>query len=491
MKKTTTASAFFVNANRGQSERMFPPIGSFRDGLVKSAGTNLQGHEKHECLFFIYLLLCCSDYVSMLGQHRKRGYRYDVEFYKRFLHMLEYCLGFSEWGKKREHSIDTIIGPDGSTEESPSQKGIRRYLSLLKTCCPRKELGKNFKMTKFHQTLHLTSAISRHGSLMNLDGRCAESMAKGNVKDPASHTQRVSTKLSYQTGKRYMESLTFREYKRLKAEASNDTTDSPIGPGGYINNCTKEAILLSNDDRRPQLPNGQIVVRSSGTKFTLVLDIDPREDDFDIFTEWEVTPGTTILAKFDDYLLETVGRRLFGANDGGVIEDNEVKGCTAAIVNGIKYEAHPLYRNEHPWHDWVYIDWEGYDDPYPARIDMFLDLRDANISNSGLYDSEAEETPDDQGRNGFRHVFLENKLYAVVWSTLSLELPRHKKTEHHLPLALAHRVDLEPHRRLVPVECFFKPCFGFLNNCGINGNNHDGTAIILKERSHWSHHFLE
>jgi hypothetical protein len=52
-------------------------------------------------------------------------------------------------------------------------------------------------------------------------------------------------------------------------------------------------------------------------------------------------------------------------------------------VNGVKYEAHPFYRNEHPWHDWVYIKWDGYEDLYPARIDMFLDLRNAKISNKG------------------------------------------------------------------------------------------------------------
>eukprot|EP00971_Amphidinium_carterae_P145891 2891672-Amphidinium_carterae.1 len=96
-------------------------------------------------------------------------------------------------------------------------------------------------MTKFHQSLHLVDTIARHGSLLNVDGSRPESMAKVNVKDPASHTQRVSSTLSYQTGKRYIESLTFREYKRLRAEESTDLVNCG-DVGNYISNTTKEAM---------------------------------------------------------------------------------------------------------------------------------------------------------------------------------------------------------------------------------------------------------
>jgi hypothetical protein len=151
----------------------------------------------------------------------------------------------------------------------------------------------------------------------------------------------------------------------------------------------------------------------------------------------------------------------------------------------------PSTRNEHPWHDWVYIKWDGYDDLYPARIDMFLDLRNATISNEGNRPPEdCDSNQTEHSQNGFRHVFLEQKLYAVVWSTKAFQLPRHKVTEHHFPLQLADRINLEPHRRIVPVDCFVKPCFGFLNTCGQHKNGFDGTAIILKNRSKWANHFL-
>jgi hypothetical protein len=325
VKETTTACSFFVNMNRGQSARSFPPIGTFRDGLAKAAGINLQAHEKHERVFFIYLLMCCSDFVGMLSDNMKRGYSYDVPFYKNFLTLLEHCLGFGEWASKREHDANTIVGADGSLDDSVSQNSVRHYLSLLKAFCPRTEFGKNFKMTKFHQSLHLTSGISDHGSLMNLDGRAPESMAKGIVKDPASHTQRVSSKLSYQTGKRYMESLTFREYKRLRAEHSHEPTEATIGPGGYINNCTKEAQLARGLPSKTFPNNDRTTVRASGTKFTLILDVDPGDHEFALYIQWEGT-GTKTIAKYSDSLLETLARRLFDADDGGILDDDEVQG---------------------------------------------------------------------------------------------------------------------------------------------------------------------
>jgi hypothetical protein len=491
-KHTNKACAYLVIMNRGQSDRSFPFIGTYRDGLSKPVGTNLMGHEKHARLFCMYMLLCCSDYVSMLVANPKRGYSYDLRFYKSFLKMLEHSLGFHEWSTKRNHNYDTVVGPDGTPESSRSQASVRRYLSLLKNFCPRDEMGKNYKMTKFHQTLHLVSGISRHGSMLNVDGSRPESMAKGNVKDPASHTQRVSSTLSYQTGKRYIESLTFREYKRMKAEEAHGTVDC-YDCGGYINPDTPEAKILQSqfdDDNDNDGGQHHVSVVSSGTSFVLVLDLDQREDEYLVHIRCQ-GKGKPNLGKFDEHLLQQLGKRLFGADDGGVIMDTEVPCCTSVRVGKTLYTAHPLYQNDHPWNDWVYIQWDGYDSPIPARIDMFLNLRNATISNVRLEDDGSDTSGDDNNEPvPFHHVFLEHKLYAVVWSAKSLQLPRNRLTEHHLPLELGSRIELEDFRRIVAVESFVKPCFGFLNTCGLSRLPFDKTAVIMNDRKSWSDHFL-
>jgi hypothetical protein len=68
-----------------------------------------------------------------------------------------------------------------------------------------------------------------------------------------------------------------------------------------------------------------------GTKFTLILDVDPGDHEFDLYVQWEGT-SKKILAKYSHYLLERLARRLFNADDGGVLDDNEVQGCTAVEV---------------------------------------------------------------------------------------------------------------------------------------------------------------
>jgi hypothetical protein len=293
-----------------------------------------------------------------------------------------------------------------------------------------------------------------------------------------------------------MESLTFREYKRLKAEETNDPANCAVGPGGYINNNTKEAKLLreslANAVGNTPTRHNDLYIESSGTKFCINLDVDqPTTDQYPVYVTWE-GQGRRKAGCYDKHLLEQLGKRLFGASDGGVVMDNEIKGCTCVKVNGQIYNADPMYRNEHQWHDWVYIKWQGYDVPYPARIDMFLDLRTSDISNEPVTHDEDEihDNTRERSRTEFRHTFLEKKLYAVVWSTKCFDLSRDKTTEHHLPLSLAYRVELEPFRRLVDVESFVKPCFGFLNTCGISGKPFDKTAIILKDRSIWAEQFL-
>jgi hypothetical protein len=486
---TTQVCTFLVNANRGQSDRSYPDIGTFRDGIIKSQGTNLMGHQKHARIFFIYLMLCCSEFVRSLDQNHKRGSTYDRPFYVDYAHMLEYSLGFYEWSMKREHEPHTIIGEDGTHETSIAQHGIRRYLGKVKRCCLRTEMGKSYKMPKFHQSLHLVSGVEDHGSLMNVDGSRPESMAKGNVKDPASHTQRNSSKLSYQTGKRYMESLTFREYKRLRNETDPHANFCCDDVTPYISHTTEEAkiaLAVQSTNSVVMGAEDQCVDTKGSTKFCICLDVDQPEGHHAVTVDW-LGKGNKPLKSFDDHLLQQLGKRLFGASDGGIVADSTVPGCNSININDMKYTAHPMFGNDHVWKDWVYIKWDGYEEPIPARIEMFVDLTESVILNENPEEHHPNDDP--QYIRRFNHEYLENKIYAVVWSAKSLTMPRQKMTEYHIPLNLAYRVELEAGRWIVPVESFVKPCFGMLNSCGLE-DQFDMTAIILKQREQWANFFL-
>ena len=147
-----------------------------------------------------------------------------------------------------------------------------------------------------------------------------------------------------------------------------------------------------------------------------------------------------------------------------------------------------MFNNDHLWHDWVYINWDGYADPIPARIEMFIDLTHSEILNGTPFLSE--ENNDDMFIRDFNHQFLEQKIYAVVWSAKSLDISWHKVSKYHIPLNLAYRVELETSHHIVPVDSFVKPCYGLLNCCGLD-EQFDFTAIILKDQVTWPDYFLK
>mmetsp|Transcript_11173 Transcript_11173/g.20914 ORF Transcript_11173/g.20914 Transcript_11173/m.20914 type:complete len:148 (-) Transcript_11173:682-1125(-) len=129
-------------------------------------------------------------------------------------------------------------------------------------------------------------------------------MAKGNVKDPASHTQRVCARLSFQTGKRYIETLTFREFKRIRSEMGYDASGAP-----YINKDTDEYSILNETDLLNN-PHGDNDISIGGTRFSICIDFDQPDNRHEITIKW-MGKGQPILRTFDVSLVQSLGRRLF------------------------------------------------------------------------------------------------------------------------------------------------------------------------------------
>jgi hypothetical protein len=255
----------------------------------------------------------------------------------------------------------------------------------------------------------------------------------------------------------------------------------------YISRDTEEYLILHTNSTQSQ--NADVDIVLSGTRFSICFDIDQPQGKYNVSIEWK-GQGLTPSHDFDDEVVQALGKRLFGAKDGGVVIDTEVPGFTSVKINNVTYNAHPFFKNDHAWYDWVYLSWDGYADYIPARIEMFFDLTNSEISNVDISQSPEESDGDAvNGNASFRHQFLERTMYAVVWSAQSLTFPSEIDTDHHLPLNLAYRVQLENFRRIVPIHAFVKPCFGMMNMCGLPGT-FDRTAIILKDRTEWADYFL-
>jgi hypothetical protein len=184
---------FFVNINKSIENHFegLPPINAFRNGMTseKVGGVmSLSSSEKHGRIFLMYCLLTCSHVIQYLCRHPKRELHYDYTYWRNIFQMLEMALAFEAWVCQKEHQKEDIIGEDGTPETSTSHMRIRQFLHKLRTFCPTLTSAE-FRTAKFHQCLHFPRYIYEHGSMLNFDGNRPESMAKHNLKDPASHTQ--------------------------------------------------------------------------------------------------------------------------------------------------------------------------------------------------------------------------------------------------------------------------------------------------------------
>jgi hypothetical protein len=203
---------FFVHFHKNVSNEFkgLPPIDAFRYGLTSEGGggpMDLDSSEKHGRLFLLYCLLVCSPVVRYINQHQKRDTDYDFAYWKNIVHILEMALSFEAWVCSNEHKREDIVGEDGLPESSPAHASIRRCLHKIRTHCPTLT-NAEFRITKFHQCLHFPRYIYEHGSMLNFDGSRPESMAKKNLKDPASKTQGRHNTLTYQTAVKYFDHLT-------------------------------------------------------------------------------------------------------------------------------------------------------------------------------------------------------------------------------------------------------------------------------------------
>jgi hypothetical protein len=488
------ASQIFVDTNRSITKFHLPPITAFRNGIthdVKGNALSLRGDEKHGRILLMFCLLSCSETFNYLGEHPKQSTEFDKNHWQRMLRLIEKCLAFQKWSCQTSHDSETIIGSDGSPETGLAHSRIKDFLQMLKSCCPT-VTESEFRITKYHQCLHFPRIIMEHGSLLNVDSAPPESMAKNNLKDPAKHTQQRHSNLSYQTGVRYMEQISVLDCQRLIDE-NMKTTIEWSEPFQYIRPFEDENM---EDNSHSSYSSNELNVQATGTRFTLIHEYDADMNTHNVTVQWK-NRGETPSRGFDNYIITSVAERLFNSTDGGRIADSFIPGFTMLKVGSEHlYRAHPCFQNERPWHDWVQIRWSVTDEPTPARIEMFLDMRNSTITHDNIPflnpDNDSDNTSQQNIPVLHRQQFLSKGIWAVVWSTKENNVPTRKRAmmQKSPTLSLAYRAEMEDFYRLVDVASFEQPCFAYLNSFHNSRNNFDGTAVILYPTETWADKFL-
>ena len=470
----STAKSITTNYSR-QSERGFHDLVPFRDGVFTCS--SLTSKEKVARVFILYLCLLTPS-VFLHVQNTKRVKR-DQESQTnstldplgrgattKWLTLFEAMLVYDSWARMEEHSAADIRGHNDDIRDShttnfdsPCMNAIRSFMHLYKGQVKR-TTGTGLKLTKFHQLLHNCRTISEHGSLLNVDSGRPESTHKVLSKDPSKKTQKRKATLIEQTAKRLSETI-----------AVNDAKSTFI---------PKHRNVLHLEDLSEEK-------KFCGSKF--VLDISSLGHNFfQISVDWNGKMPTTPL---NHNMCESIMNRLFfHVGVGGCLkEDSIVKGFTEYKPEHSKlFRAHPCYLIEEPWMDWALVEWDDSDDPVPAKIFLFLDLKDAKVMTHNEHLDFCLEMRNGQGRRGVindgeDYPYLDNGKWAVIQTAMESE-DLTQRVAGKPPMKMCRRFHLEPKLRIVPIESVRDKAFCVLDDPS-NVCDNNLTGHYLRERGAW------
>ena len=491
-----------------QSHRGFPILSTFRNGF-DSLGT-ISGKEKYARIFVLYLALMKSEVIHSIATARGSGCEYPpigLERAMNWLRLVESSLGFMEWMRLKRHPKHTIDDPEDSDSESPAQEAMRDYLNLFKQVVNR-QTGNGLKLVKFHHPLHFVRYIRKHGTIPNFDGSRNESMAKTNTKNKFALTQKRSATENYQTACRLYEAEVVKEasnviHDRLRSLHGMSLNDSM--ETGYLSSDDEGCSDIENDESNSTMQHGLV----KGSKFLILFDYTEDSDEVSLNTVnddrhscvvnvvWQRTEATVPI---DQKILSCLARRLFlNTGEGGcLLPSSRVIGFTEYKVGGALYRCHPSYRSGKPWRDWAMLRWEVYEDSVPAKIMMFLDLREAKLMTRAQHkrfiNDKDPELPEEDWSSGSSSSnsddeseesetgYLDNGLWCIVQTARSPRAEERHFSRYHLSSRIATRVILEDNLRVLPIESIDGPCF-VVTEDSKPGN--DQLAFVLDDTSMW------
>ena len=304
--------------------------------------------EKIGCITVLVLILAQEEGREIVLQSGK--YLQDHDMVLDWLHVFELLLAFDAWTHDGIFwRLQEEDNGDVPQDELNCLASIVQFLETLRDIADR-EAGNGWKISKFHEQLHLAWYITRFGSPMNYDsGRC-EYNHKPLCKDPGKTAQKRHFVFTEQVGKRVTVQL-------------------------LIDRAMKKWGLFWDPDDDPEEPNNSF----RATRFYVFR----RRNNFGAIVE-----GYTFCRKgnrnaeivIDDETCEYVLQNFLAPGEIG-----KVHCSTECNKKGVVYRSHPNYRTEgKPWMDWVSVrfsfDGDEEDRNYTSKIMCFVqDPRDDEV----------------------------------------------------------------------------------------------------------------
>ena len=470
-KKLDIAVAY-ISTNFGrQSDRDFPSLGPFRDGL--SSTPKLTADERYARCFAIYLALSTTDFsIQMIGSTARqtkskckvtsKNHKPDIisrEEYQSWLTIFEETLSFYQWIILKRHPKKYFVGG----WDSIAAARCRQFMETYKVIAQRHS-GMGLKLTKFHQLSHWWFYITQFGSIRNVDGGCHESNAKVNTKSCARVTQLRAKSLNYQTGVRHYEKYLLEEASRLYQ--GDTSVERPILPRTENWVATGSKFLMTFIYRDEEgfvlpYPDCQCMVRIT----------------------WTFNRSSQSTPILDPLVLSCVTRKLAFYNSGKVGQRlKSIGGFTEFKTDDVIVRAHPSYRSGLSWHDWVEIKWPEFETSLVANVLLMLDFSTSTYQISPTHCVQGVLSLDFTNTTKLED---DSEICAVVHSVMNAD----DTSPYYLKSNLLSRMSMENEFQLVSARSFATNAYVVIDELDEN-TGLPKTVISFNNMTSWASYFL-
>jgi hypothetical protein len=239
----------------------------------------------------------------------------------------------------------------------------RKLVELVRDVIQR-EKGQGTKLVKVHHTLHISDDIRMFGSAKNFHGGRPESHHTQFCKETAGQTQKRYLSVEGQTASRYSD-----------------------------NHATDLAYYMLHPDRLVQTKSQRAAVAGKHfiISFAPVSNLNSRPKNF--IVDWKDKKrgyrSPTQRVDPPEHILRILACKVDGQVQPDASNGRVYLHCFTEHTRPeteITFRASTSFQGG-PWNDWANFEWEGIDDPVPARMELFVDFKEDAMTEDSEYEA--------------------------------------------------------------------------------------------------------
>jgi len=337
---------------RHHGEKQFKRL-RFKDGITKI--TNTTAEDKYNILKTLLQIL-----VTAAGRQRVVT-RFKVNGWQNLMQAVEMLLTFVEWA-----SQDSYWPSTSENGEQEAEEALKQMMRSLKKLAPRTK-GQGWDITKVHEIKHMAHDITRFGSPSNTNTGPTEHHHIVHAKKPSKTVRHDRFKFDMGVAERYTDNLIL-DLVSVQTEAWQADFTRP--------NVLVHSLATEENDNVTNVSDNS--KGSTKVRLTFTSHIDANGNwHCDVEQNW-ITRSRNI-ASLDKLLTDHLANYL--EIEQQAREDNVFTVTFDVFTehkrNGTTFRAHPNFKGDGPWNDWVYVHWEGHG-KLPAQIQIFFKVRYPN-----------------------------------------------------------------------------------------------------------------